>query len=97
MPNNPTRITVNKAQLPLVNRCLTASSVPTISALFSHFLTLYGEDYIGRYGSNRDVDSKSAIGREGMTETLIVPNEPLKVSKPTQNSQNSPFVEIIED
>jgi hypothetical protein len=106
MSNKPTRITVNKRQLELVNRCLLASSVPTISALFSHFLTLHGEDYIGRYGTNKDerkgttrddegLDRTSSQGRHGTNETPIIPKHPQTTSKTAVSSQNNPIVEII--
>jgi hypothetical protein len=106
MSNKPTRITVNKRQLELVNRCLLASSVPTISALFSHFLTLYGEDYIGRYGTNKDEQQRTIKddeglertnnqGRYGTNETPIIPTHPQTTSKPAIFNQNNPIVEII--
>jgi hypothetical protein len=106
MANKPTRITVNRHQLELVKRCLLASSAPTISALFSHFLTLYGEDYIGRYGTNKDerkgttrddegLERMNNQGRYGTNENPIIPSHPQTTSKPAVFSQNQPIVEII--
>jgi hypothetical protein len=98
MANKPVRINIQKSQLELVERCLAASSLPTKAALFSHFLTLYSEDYLRRFGADGKPSEpnltslhQEAIRADGK------PSEPLNVQKPTQNSQNTPFVEIIED
>jgi hypothetical protein len=103
MANKPLRLNVNKAQIPLVNRCLSASSLPTRSALFSHFLALYGEDYIRRYGVNENPpesisgepnrDERNPIA--GMKGSPLNLHEPKKVLKPAVSSPNHPIVEII--
>jgi hypothetical protein len=103
MANNPTRLNVNKAQIPLMNRCLSASSLPTRSALFSHFLALYGEDYIRRYGVNQNPPEpiSGEPNRDewnplaGMKGSPLNPNKPTQVSKTSVSSQNHPIVEII--
>jgi hypothetical protein len=105
MANNPIRINIHKSQLELVERCLSASSLPTKAALFSHFLTLYSEDYLRRFG---------AVGKPlepNLTEAIKDERKPPKpfdsfLQEPTgskgkpykpSNHQNTPFVEIIED